>query len=70
MGSRTLVVLQSSCISDPLQDQDQRRLEHLLTTKRVTHKVVDGNDPNQLDLREQLFSCSGLRGAYPQVRIR
>eukprot|EP01084_Bolivina_argentea_P303055 523172_1 len=69
MGFRTLVVLQSSCVSDPLQGQDQTRLEHLLKAKRVAHKVVDGNDPDQLDIREQMFSCSGLRGAYPQVFI-
>ena len=33
----------------------------------IDHKVVDGADPAQHDLRNELFGISGVRGKYPQV---
>jgi len=34
---------------------------------KVDHKVVDGADEAQRELRNELFSISGIRGKYPQI---
>lgn len=34
---------------------------------KIDHKVVDGADEAQKELRNELFSISGIRGKYPQV---
>jgi len=33
----------------------------------VEHKQIDGADPVNKDLRNELFGISNLRGVYPQV---
>jgi hypothetical protein len=34
---------------------------------KIDHKVVDGADETQKELRNELFSISGTRGKYPQI---
>lgn len=34
---------------------------------KIDHKVVDGADEKQKELRNELFAISGIRGKYPQV---
>lgn len=38
-----------------------------MTGYKIDHKVVDGADPAQKELRDELFGISGIRGKYPQV---
>ncbi|KAH9256339.1 hypothetical protein BASA81_005560 [Batrachochytrium salamandrivorans] len=38
-----------------------------MTAHKIDHRVVDGADETQKELRNELFSISNIRGKYPQV---
>ncbi len=48
----------------------QRKLVAAMESKKVRFTEVDGSDPEQKDVRGQLFELSGLRGKYPQVFLK
>ncbi|CAM9531756.1 unnamed protein product [Phaeothamnion confervicola] len=68
-ASAKCLVLASSCCSEPIQEHEQRRCRDLLAGKGIEYDEVDGADPANIDLRNELFSLSGHRGRYPQVFI-
>lgn len=41
-----------------------------MTSKKVRFIEIDGMDPEQKEIRTQLFDISGLRGKYPQIFIQ
>lgn len=38
----------------------------LLKSRKISYEMVDGADPALRDVRNELFSISGMRGVYPQ----
>lgn len=53
----------------PSQEQEgnQRTLLAWMAAHKIDHRVVDGADETQKELRNELFSISNIRGKYPQV---
>jgi hypothetical protein len=64
--SKTVVVLWSSSTADMIQQQNQRRLDTLLTSKNIDFIKIDGSVPENKEKRDELFAISTTRGNYPQ----
>ena len=52
------------------QEQNQRRLEHLLVSKDIDFEKIDGALVENKEIRGTLFTISNERGAYPQCFFR
>lgn len=63
---KRLICLVSRGCHDRQQSANQSRALDWLASRKVPHKIVDGNDSEQLDERNKLFEISGIRGNYPQ----
>lgn len=64
---KKLVVLISNGVSDRTQATNQDRTLTLLKAKKTPHVTIDGMNPDQRDIRNELFEVSGMRGNYPQL---
>ena len=64
-----VIILISSLATDQIQIVNSRRLETALEGKRLIFDKVDGSLAESKDLRDQLFTASGIRGKYPQCFI-
>eukprot|EP00956_Cyclotella_meneghiniana_P029555 scaffold71988_cov47-Cyclotella_meneghiniana.AAC.6 len=63
---KKLIVLISKGCHDRAQSANQSKAISWLNSRNVPYVLVDGNDTNQLDIRNELFDNSGVRGNYPQ----
>ena len=66
----SVILLLSHCLSDAIQEADQRRVQDLLKAKGVDWVEVDGADWEQMELRDTLCDLSGHFGKYPQLFIQ
>eukprot|EP00802_Teleaulax_amphioxeia_P020668 Tamp_20962.p3 GENE.Tamp_20962~~Tamp_20962.p3 ORF type:complete len:126 (+),score=38.39 Tamp_20962:27-380(+) len=66
----TAVLLVSSTVTNEVDKVRQRKLVAAMESKKVPFTEIDGSDPEQKDVRGQLFELSGLRGKYPQVFLK
>lgn len=48
------------------QVQNQQRASSLFAARHVQFEAIDGSDPENKELRNELFKLSELRGVYPQ----
>jgi hypothetical protein len=48
------------------QVQNQQRATMMLKALNITYETVDGSDPMNKEIRNELFTISDTRGAYPQ----
>lgn len=64
-----VVILVSSVSSDQVQIVESRRLEDLLSSKKMSVDRIDGALIEFKEIRDKLFGISGLRGKYPQCFI-
>ena len=44
-------------------------VEDWMNAYKIDYKKIDGSDAANKDVRNELFTISGLRGVYPQVFI-
>lgn len=51
------------------QVQNQQRATMMLNALNITYETVDGSDPSNKEIRNELFAISDTRGAYPQFFI-
>eukprot|EP01039_Chlorochromonas_danica_P007819 gene7821-8631_t len=65
-----VIFLYSNYSTTHVQADNTRRMEHILSSKGVLYKRVDGSDMEQKVQRDELFAVSHLRGKYPQCFIK
>lgn len=65
--SQIAIVLITSTPPNQEQEGNQRTLLSWMKAHNIDHKVVDGADETQKELRNELFAISNIRGKYPQV---
>lgn len=63
---KKLIVLISKGCHDRTQYANQSKAIDWFNSRNVPYSLVDGNDANQRDRRNELFVISGVRGNYPQ----
>jgi hypothetical protein len=51
------------------QVQNQQRATMMLNALNITYETVDGSDPSNKEIRNELFTISDIRGAYPQFFV-
>jgi hypothetical protein len=51
------------------QVQNQQRATMMLKALGITFETIDGSDPGNKDVRNELFKLSDMRGAYPQFFV-
>ena len=51
------------------QVQNQQRATMMLNALNITYETVDGSDPSNKEIRNELFAISDTRGAYPQFFV-
>lgn len=51
------------------QVQNQQRATMMLNALNITYETVDGSDPSKKKIRNELFTISDTRGAYPQFFV-
>ena len=69
MPSHLALVMTTSTPATLAMENSCRKVVDWLTDFKIDHKVIDGADPDQKELRNELFNISGIRGKYPQVFI-
>lgn len=69
MAGVRVIVLVSSLTSDQIQMVNSRRLEDLISGKKLAFERIDGALAEKKDIRDTLFGASGHRGKYPQCFI-
>ncbi len=70
MPSGKVVVLYSSVPGNALVEVSQRNVLTALRAKHVKFDEVDGVQPENKDIRTELFMKSGIKGKYPQIFIK
>ena len=65
-GGKRLICLISNGVADRTQAHRQLHALNILQVRRTPYEVVDGMDPAQRHIRDELFRISGVRGNYPQ----
>ena len=63
---KKLLCLISRGCHDRTQSTNQTNAVDWLISRKVSHTIVDGNDPEEREERNKLFEISGVRGNYPQ----
>ena len=63
---KKLIVLISKGCHDRTQSANQSKALDWLKSRHVPYIIVNGNDVNQRERRNELFDISGTRGNYPQ----
>lgn len=66
---KRLICLLSNGVADRTQAHRQLQALNILHVRRTPHEVVDGMDPAQRHIRDELFRISGVRGNYPQFFV-
>jgi hypothetical protein len=51
------------------QVQNQQRATMMLNALNISYDTLDGSDPDNKDIRNELFKLSDMRGMYPQFFI-
>jgi hypothetical protein len=51
------------------QVQNQQRATMMLNALSIPFETIDGSDPSNKDLRNELFNLSDMRGVYPQFFV-
>jgi hypothetical protein len=51
------------------QVQNQQRATMMFNALSIPFETIDGSDPSNKDLRNELFNLSEMRGAYPQFFV-
>ena len=51
------------------QVQNQQRATMMLNALNITYETIDGSDPLNKEIRNELFVISDIRGAYPQFFV-
>lgn len=69
MENPIVLVLISRQSLDRTVVQDQEKALHTLTTMGINFTTIDGTDPENKEVRNELFSLSGLRAIYPQFFV-
>lgn len=60
-----LVLISRGC-HDRTQSGNQSKALDWLESRKVSHTIIDGMDPEEREFRNKLFDISGVRGNYPQ----
>ena len=60
----------SSSSSDPIVEQNQRRILSTLDAHRIVFSQIDGALPENKEYRDNLFAISSQRGKYPQCFLK
>ena len=68
-GGKRLICLLSNGVADRTQAHRQLQALNILHVRQTPHEVVDGMDPAQRHIRDELFRISGVRGNYPQFFV-
>ena len=68
-GGKRLICLLSNGVADRTQAHRQLQALNILQVRQTPHEVVDGMDPAQRHIRDELFRISGVRGNYPQFFV-
>lgn len=63
---KKLIALISRGCHDRTQSSNQSNALSWLSIRGVPHVIVDGMDPEQRPVRNELFGISGIRANYPQ----
>jgi len=70
LSDKKLIMLISSMSGNMTTSTNQAQAQSLLASLEVVPEIIDGADPMQKDVRNELFTLSGLRGKYPQFFLR
>lgn len=66
---KSFVVLMSTYGSNIQQKTNQDRLKTILASNGVVALEIDASHPDNKELRNELFTLSGIRGNFPQVFV-
>ena len=66
----SFVLLISKTSGAPTQKNNQEKTLMMLQSRKLPFVLVDGSDPSERDLRNDLFGISGIRGNYPQLFLQ
>ena len=69
-NGRSFVLLISKTSGAPTQKSNQEKALVMLQCRKLPFVLVDGSDPIERDLRNDLFGISGIRGNYPQLFLQ
>ncbi len=64
------MLLFSGLATDQIQIVNSRRLEDVLSSKKLVFDKIDGSLAEHKTIRDELFAISGQRGKYPQCFIK
>jgi len=70
VNGKCLVVLLSTTCFNQAHKANQDRALAMLNANRIQPEILDGADQSIKDLRNHLFSVSGIRGLYPQFFLK
>jgi len=70
LGDKTMIMLISSMSGNMTTSTNQALARRMLKEVEVEPEVIDGAVPENKDIRNELFSISGLRGVYPLFFLR